>query len=361
MNHSRFTSIAEQVAQVLREGLRQDRWRGTMPGRLRLADELGVNHKTANAALQILEDEGVLVPRGAGRQREIVKSSGCAPSSLRMAILLYEPEDLEVHYIVELRHQLAEAGHSVHFASKTMCELGMNLTRIAHLVQQTQADAWIVVAGSREVLEWFAARPTPTFALFGRLISVPLASTSPKKAEAMKEVVDRLVALGHHRIVMLAREDRRKPEPGFFERLFYEKLASCGIQTSAYNLPEWGDNPEELQRILNSLFRHTPPTAIIIADLSLFFAVQTHLARLGFIVPDNVSLVSTDASPYFEWCRPTIAHISWESNPVVKRVLKWADNISRGKKDHRKTTSLAKFVDGGTIGPAPRSTKGAME
>lgn len=356
MTHLRFTSVAEQVAQILRDGLRQGRWRGTMPGRIRLAEELGVNHKTANAALQILEDEGLIVSRGAGRVREIVNSRGFAPSSLRVAILLYEPEDRKLYFIVDLRHRLEEAGHTAFFATKTLCEMGMNVSRIARMVEQTEADAWVVQAGTFDILQWFAARPTPAFALFGRLMSVPLASTSPKKAGALLELVERLISLGHQRIVLLVREDGRKPEPGFVEKLFLEKLERCGIQTSAYNLPEWGDHPEELQRVLNSLFQHTPPTALIIGDVLLFFAVQTHLARLGFIAPDHVSLVCTDDSPHFEWCRPTIAHIAWDSNPVIKRVVKWADNISRGKDDHRKTSSLAKFVDGGTIGPAPKST-----
>jgi len=351
MANKRFSSVSEQVAQVLRDGLRAGRWQGSMPGRVRLAEEIGVNHKTVQAALQLLENEGLLVSRGAGREREIVEPGKIAPTALRVAILLYEPADRQVHYMVDLRHQLAEAGHMAHFAAKTRSELGMNVTKIARLVEQTEADAWVVLAGPRDVLEWFAARPAPAFAIFGRLIDVPLASTSPKKAGALHELVDRLVSLGHRRIVMLAREERRKPLPGFFEKLFFEKLESSGIRTGAYNLPDWGDSPEELHRVLDSLFRHTPPTALIVQDGLLFSAVQQHLARLGILAPEHVSLACTDAYPTFEWSRPTIAHIAWDSKPVVKWVLKWADNISRGKDDRRKSTTLAKFIDGGTIGP----------
>lgn len=349
----RFSSVTEQVVQVLRDGLRQGRWRGSMPGRITLAAELGVNHKTVKAALKLLEDEGLLVSRGAGREREISRSVDFTSSSLRVAILLYEPADRQMHYIVDLRHQLAEAGHVARYAEKTLCELGMDVNRIARLVEKTQADAWVVVAGSRDVLEWFAARPTPAFALFGRLMQVPLAGTSPKKAGALHELIDRLVALGHRRIVMLVREERRKPEPGFFERLYLDHLESCGIQTSAYNLPDWGDGPEELQRGLDSLFRHTPPTALIIGDVLLFFAVQQHLARLGLLAPEHVSLACTDANPSFEWCRPTIAHIDWDFRPLIKRVVNWANHVSGGKDDRRKSSSKARFVIGGTIGPVP--------
>ncbi len=43
----------------------------------------------------------------------------------------------------------------------------MDLRRIARFDEGTEADAWVVGAGSRELLEWFNGRMTPTFALFG--------------------------------------------------------------------------------------------------------------------------------------------------------------------------------------------------
>jgi DNA-binding transcriptional regulator YhcF (GntR family) len=89
-----FSSVTEQVAEILREGLLRGRWRGTMPGRLRLAAELGINHKTVKAALKILEDEGVLVSQGRGRERKIVDTGDPTPARLRVMLLLYEKVDL---------------------------------------------------------------------------------------------------------------------------------------------------------------------------------------------------------------------------------------------------------------------------
>jgi hypothetical protein len=40
----------------------------------------------------------------------------------------------------------------------------MNVGRVARLVAGTEADAWIVSAGSHDVLEWFAAQAVPAFA-----------------------------------------------------------------------------------------------------------------------------------------------------------------------------------------------------
>lgn len=54
-------TIAEQIAQHLREEIAHGRWRELMPGRNELARELGFNNKTLESALRMLEKEGLLV------------------------------------------------------------------------------------------------------------------------------------------------------------------------------------------------------------------------------------------------------------------------------------------------------------
>ncbi len=349
-----FSSVTDQVAEALLDGIRQGRWTDEMPGRVALARELGVNHKTVEAAMKTLERAGWLERQGSGKGRRITPRETPAPSALRIVILCYEKNDVSRQELLWLLHRLLEAGHLASFAEPSLWQLGMDLSRIARFVEKTEADAWIVVAGPREVLAWFAARPAPAFALYGGWSQVGMASAGPNKVVVQHELVARLIGLGHRLISMLVREERRKPVPGRAERLFLEQLEANGIKTSAYNLPDWGDTPEELHRILDSLFRHTPPTALIIDDTALFLATMQHLAGIGIVAPEQVSLACTDPDPSFEWCRPTITHIAWDSRTVIKHVVNWASNISRGKDDRRRITSNAKLVVGGTIGPVPK-------
>ncbi len=346
-----FRSLVEQVAQEIRDGLQEARWKGRMPGRKTLAAELGVNHKTCEAALRMLEAEGALVSEGPGRGRRIEQGPVTRTRKLRVMILLYEKSDRRTDYLVELLHRLQEAGHRADFASKTMKDLGMDVERIVRFVSQEEADAWVVVAGSLDVLKWFSEQPVPAFALFGRLTEVPLASTSPRKSDAIVELVDRLVDFGHRRIVMLTREDRRKPIPGLSERVFLDRLGERGITTGAYNLPDWGDSPEQLRQILDSLFRHTAPTALIVSEASIFMAVIQYLSGLGIRAPDGISLACMDSNEVFEWFMPVVTHIAWDYRPLIQRVVQWAENTSLGKEDRRKTASNARLVLGGTIGP----------
>jgi DNA-binding LacI/PurR family transcriptional regulator len=233
----------------------------------------------------------------------------------------------------------------------------MDLSRIKRLVQKTAADAWIVFTGSSEVLEWFSKQSEPAFALFGRRRGLPIPAVGPDKPPAMAAATRRLIELGHRRIVLLARTARRLPEPGAPERAFLKELADHGITPSSYNLPDWEDNMEGFHGILGSLFQHTPPTALIVDEASPFAAAQQILAERGLRVPKDVSLICTDDNAQFAWFRPSVAHIHWSSRPVVRRIVRWAANISRGRKDLRQTLTKAEFVEGGTIGPAPQSKR----
>ena len=220
------------------------------------------------------------------------------------------------------------------------------------MVAKTQADAWVVCAGSPDVLEWFAAQPLPTFALFGRRRSVRLAGTGPDHLPAGLAAVRRLLELGHQRIVMVVRQERRSGRPGSVERAILDEMEAHGIRTGSYNLPDWEDSCEGFHRLLDQLYRITPPSALILDQAFLFFAAQQHLAQRGILAPQQVSLVCTAPDPAFAWCQPTIAHIRFDMRQALRRVARWADNVAGGKDDRRQSLIKAEFVDGGTLGPA---------
>ena len=69
MGSFHITSASEQVVNHLREQLIDKVWVGTMPGGEGLARQLGVGRMTIEAALSMLESEGLLVPQGPRRER----------------------------------------------------------------------------------------------------------------------------------------------------------------------------------------------------------------------------------------------------------------------------------------------------
>lgn len=346
-------SAVEQVAEFMKEQILRGVWQNLMPGAPTVARTLGVDHRIVIAAFDILQKEGLLVSGGVGKRRRIVVSEDQVMPVMKFQIMCYEDTDRKLFYLLDLQHKLMDAGHVCSFSTISLTGLKMDLAKLKRHVEKNKVDAWIIFAGSKEILKWFSVQKTPAFALAGRMTGVQMPGCRPNKSAVLKILVRRLVELGHRRIVLMVREERRHPQPGLFEREFLQDLESHGIKSGTYNLPDWSDTVNDFHRCLNSLFRHTPPTAIILDEFQYFSAAQLHLAYKGIFAPKDVSLVCTDPSPSFNWCQPMVSHIDWDSDMLVRRILKWADHVARGMEDYKQDHISASFVEGGTIGPVP--------
>ena len=151
--------------------------------------------------------------------------------------------------------------------------------------------------------------------------------------------------------------DPASPPPGAArlvapELFLLDEMAAQGLSTGPFNLPTWEDHVEGFRRCLESLFRHTPPTALIIEEVPHFIAALQFCGKRGYRVPGDVSLVCATSDPGFAMCTPSVAYVRWSTRPLVRRVMRWTESISRGKENCRQSLIKAEFVEGGTIGPA---------
>jgi len=350
-------SLPEQVAAHLREGIERGRWSDPFPGVPQLARELDVGRHTVRHALRILEGEGLLGGRGQGRSRGITTAGAAAASQrpLRVNILRHDarladnPQTSMV--LIDIMHSLEAAGHQVSYLKKSQIELKHDVARLTRHLAETPADAWVIESGSHPLLEWCAAQPTPCLALYGRTGGLPLARTGPDAVLASGDATRQLIALGHQRIVLVVREGFRKPTPEGCELAFLEELKAHGIPTGVYNLPEWEETPEGFNRLMERLFKTTPPTALIIDEICWFIAALAFLVRRGIRVPEQISLVSGDCEPMLDTCHPRFAHLRWDNSLIVRRVVRWVDAVRKGRADRKTINIPAEFLPGGSIGP----------
>jgi DNA-binding LacI/PurR family transcriptional regulator len=339
-------SISEQVALHLRDALQQGKWVGVMPGRDRLARELGVHGSTIERALGQLEKEGLLVSAGAGKRRKIV-SKKLAQRAMRVVILLYDSADVLDHRIAEIQQHLHVAGYQPSFASKAMSELKHDPKRIMSMMKAHPAEAWIVIAGTRPVLEMFSKASTPTFALFGNMSNLRIAGTGARKMEALRNCIDHLHRTRRRRIVMLVRRGGQATEMNMTERVFFEELQKRHLSQSSFNLPEWEDTPDGLRRCLEELFKVTPPDAILVDDWILSYAIQNFLSNKRGLAFRQVECVSMDYHSSFNWCQPAIPHFYWDQSKTIRRIVQWVNHIAQGKEDRKVKLIEAKFIPGG--------------
>lgn len=308
--------------------------------------------KTVEISLLELEKEALLVSQGPGNPRLIAKHALKSPEKqLRIAIQLFDSNEVPDDYIIEFQHLLGERGHHSFFTTKSLVDFKFDVTRFSKSVRKIKADAWVVIAGSYEILKYLSDLQLPTFAMAGRHGSLPIAGTKPDIATAIREATEHLINLGHHRIVLINRDIHRKPEPSRTAQSFIDVLKAHDITVSSFNLPDWEETPQGLRKTLDSLFQLTKPTAIITDELNQFFAVQQYLGSIGLKVPNDVSLISSTYDAALSLGSPSIAHFHWERNQLPKRLLRWADAISRGRNDRKQSVFSAKYIDGGTVAP----------
>ncbi len=230
--------------------------------------------------------------QGVGKRRLIVPTKeNSTARPLKIAILLNEQVDRSLVFIVQVHFDLTNAGHAAFFTEKSLMDLDMDVSKVRRFVEKTRADAWVVVAGPRDVLAWFSSCGIPAFALAGRFGGLSIAASKPNKIPALVEATRRLIDLGHRRIVLLVGRDRRQPEPGRAETAFLMELENHGIPSGTYNLSDWRPNKEGFQNLLESLFQVTPPTAVIADQLLPYITTRHFLAHRRLRVPEDVSIL----------------------------------------------------------------------
>ena len=352
MTPIRVLSASEQVAASLREEILRGSFGELMPGAGRLTAELGVGRDTVEAALRELEEEGLLSNRGKRRRRGVALPKDHAPSALRVAVLFYEMGDETHDLFTRFQNRLKAAGHTVVHAPKNLTEIGGNLRRLSRMIKDTDADAWVVIAGTKEVHQCFVQRQVPVFALYGPPSKLRIAGIGLNLVSAVVTATRRLIALGHQRIVILEGNSTLS-NPGADGVAFLDELAAHGITAGDYNMPGWEGGFDGFYRCLESLFSRTPPTAIFLYSTAEYFATTQFLVARGLRVPRDVSLVSMEQAPYFHRYQPSISHVRWNDQLLVNRIARWAKNISQGREDTRQTRVDAEFIEAGTVGAAP--------
>lgn len=183
-------SAVDQLAEHLRGEIISGALAGNLPGVHRLAKDLGVSPRSVLAAVEKLERDGLLIDQGERRPHRIAMPEGKPKKATkRVSILSYDRNGTGIPYIIELMHQLRESGFAAEFSRQTLQGMAMDAERVGRHVVKTVADAWVVCAGSREVLEWFAGQPVPAIAMFGRFAGLPIAAAALDKRPAMAAAV----------------------------------------------------------------------------------------------------------------------------------------------------------------------------
>lgn len=358
MHPFRQRSLIEQIADHLRQGFRNGHWCGQLPGVRSLVAELGVSKASVEAALRLLEADGSLGSAGPGKRKEIVAPRGSEAKAqvLRVGVLLSDSlERINLHsqqLMLDVIRRIENAGHTCFTTERGMSELGYKIPRIARTVESAQADAWVAYSAPREILEWFVSRSIPVMAVGGGALGLPVACTATRIDQAIRDSVRILSGLGHRRIVGISPDSWRLPVPSHTGMAFLNALEECGLPPTSYNLPAWDQTREGLEKLLESLFRITPPTALCFVNPAPYVAALEFFGLKGIRVPQDLSIICMTTGPMFSLMPRSPAHFNWPLDEHVRRVSRWIKCLAKGGSDITQVTFPATFDPGETIAPA---------
>ena len=351
-------TLAAQVTEVLRRGIKTREWQGRLPSEKDLAEHLQVSRMTLRAGMKILRREG-MIKIAKGRRTQIVAEGKRAGRDHRgRTVGVVSPIPLGVssygHYYDFYRSLLQASGIKVEFYSSARFHNHNPSKALAELVQDVRVDLWVLAMSTGPIQHWFQQRKIPAIVDGSRQMGIHLPAIDVDYSALCRHASGTLLGLGHKRIVYLSSEERTGGDlasiHGFGEG-FLKFPQFKGQPAIVYSK----DSAEGASQALTRLFRSgSPPTAILIGRLGLTFATLTYLLGNGIGVPRDVSVISRDYSPHFAQMIPAVTHYHFQFNTFARQLARMTRNHFAGILQTEQRFVWPVFAKGGSIGPCFR-------
>ncbi len=320
-------TVAGQIAAQLRAEMERGAWQEWLPSERDLSRTLQASRNTIRAALAQLKAEGFLRPhRGLGNRIEPRRGPVAAPAEARsVGVVIPEPIGrLRPHialWIDELKDLLIEEGLRLRLHEGRQYFQGKPDRALARLVGQHRHAAWVLTLSSEAMQRWFAARRLPCVVAGSVYPGVPLPCCDLDYRASCRHAAGVLLRLGHRRIALLNREERRAgdvdSELGFLEGAKSSSRAEIRAEV-AYHRDDAVSVGRALKRLLD---QPAPPTAIVVCNSYAYLSAISWLAQRGLRVPRDLSLISRDDDPFLAALTPAPARYVVAPRQFATRIL----------------------------------------
>ncbi|RYD38368.1 MAG: GntR family transcriptional regulator [Verrucomicrobiaceae bacterium] len=346
-------TLATKVADTIEAELRTGTWQSFLPGIRSLAERYGVNHKTSQHALTILEKRGIVGPGEPGKRRPVIAlpaGRGSGPSGKRFLIVI--PESPTASYEdSELLRTFIHVWEQVHgdvSVEKVDYLRHKNPGKLlASMVERHAADAMLLQMPTRQ---WSAAAAhvLPTYQLGGGFLpSDPLTLSAYSINDEIARTLARLRAMGHEKILIpLGLSDQRMRDS-----------VHSSLMENAANRPPTGtwldycpwiseNSPEVWRNFWPMIFAKVSPTAVILLDSAHLLSLYGHCAASRIRIPRDLSVVLLSWEPLFQWCDPVPDMLRYPVRSSVSHFKSW---LAGGMKPLGLKTLPLEMLDGESV------------
>lgn len=343
--------LAARVVGALRSALRGGEWSGWLPGERALSERLGVSRPTLRAALAELEREG-WVRAEQGKRRRILRGGG---GPRRRVVAMLAPEPLEglpaqvIFWIDRLRERLDAEGWQLEMHCDRACYSGRPERALEREVGSTNAGVWLLLRTTQRAQRWFQGRGVPCVLSGTCHVGIDLPAVDVDLRAVCRHAAGLLLGRGHRRIALILHAGMQAGDVAS-EAGFLEAFVASGHQGAAPRVVRHDGTRAGVMRVVEGLMRHGDgPTALVVARSAPALVALTHLQRIGFRVPGDVSLVARDDDHFLEHTSPELARYRYDPALHERRVFRLLMETAQGRGAGRQVYGMARLVPGETL------------
>lgn len=351
--------LAVQLADRLEDAIRSGQWTSRLPGNRTLASHFTVNRKTCAAAMNLLQQRGLIGAAEVGKRREILPLKNARSTTRKSTgrLLILYPASLSLNRGDEDLLRSFETAWENSFGGVVWTKVDFERYRnpepvLEKLIERHQADALLLYVPPGTWSE-VAAERLPSFQVGGTHgTSLKFSMCSFSINAQMERVTRHLAGLGHRRILL--------PLDSLMGSASLRRAFTDGLSKGLGAAPEpltFDDlcprfpepHPAVWQSYWERAFDRVRPTAVVITEDVYLLSLYGFCAHHGIRIPENLSIISINYEQKFEWCRPKPAMLRFPNRMALSHFKTW---LTGGLRPIGKHFLEMEFLEGESIAPA---------
>lgn len=346
LDHSSFISLHVQLHNQVRRLILSERWRfgERIPTEAQLAEHLDISRTTVRIALQRIEVEG-LIKRTAGRGTFVVYRAQDSGASRSIGYLTCSfHNEIHTNILNSAQTELRSAGYHVIFSNSHDRDDEARILRqllddkVAGLLLWSNAKP---TAATRSILLEYERRQIPIVLLDRPVAGIRADYVASDNFGGAYDLVQHLIEQGHQHIVpLMPNVDALHPvnerHRGYLTAIEENGMVAYAPwqinplqrhefhETDIYSLV--GEHSQHVSEQIEELMHAVSPkpTAIVCVNDILAIIAISALRKLGFRVPENISIVGFDdigMASHIGVPLTTVSQNAYELGKVASRML----------------------------------------